>query len=297
MALRNPLSLSVKYNPSAVSREPVAVPRSTPAARHLTAVLGVLMIVQAVLGRACSEQYRDVAWIRASWLGNDWVTLLVAVPLLVVGAASANRRRARGIALWLGVTAYAAYNYAFYLFGAALNVFFPLYVALVLIASAILIHTLWATAVDDVGGQFQPFIPAKVVGGYFVLVGVALTVVWITTWAAMVFLGRLIPVDADTFRVIAGLDLIILVPPLVLGGALLWRKSAWGVLVATIAGVQSSLYLLVLSVNAGIAVSGRLVSPPGEIPIWIILMMLTTAATAALFVSICNEAKTLQQAP
>ena len=34
----------------------------------------------------------------------------------------------RGELLWLGATGYVVYNYAFYLFGAALNPFFPLYV-------------------------------------------------------------------------------------------------------------------------------------------------------------------------
>jgi hypothetical protein len=44
--------------------------------------------------------------------------------------------------LWLGVAAYAAYDDAFYLFGAALNAFFPLYVLALLVASTILVETL-----------------------------------------------------------------------------------------------------------------------------------------------------------
>jgi hypothetical protein len=79
-------------------------------------------------------QYRDVEWIRATWYGNDWVTLAVAVPLMLIGRVRARAGSARGLLLWLGVMGYAAYNYAFYLFGAALNVFFPLYVALLVLA-------------------------------------------------------------------------------------------------------------------------------------------------------------------
>jgi hypothetical protein len=50
----------------------------------LTAALAALMAVQSVLGLLFQRQYRDVKWIKATWFGNDWVTLVAAVPLLVV---------------------------------------------------------------------------------------------------------------------------------------------------------------------------------------------------------------------
>jgi hypothetical protein len=46
--------------------------------------------------------YRDVDWIRASWFGNDWVTLAVAAPLLFLGLVQAGRGSVRGLLLWLG---------------------------------------------------------------------------------------------------------------------------------------------------------------------------------------------------
>lgn len=49
----------------------------------LAAALAVLMVVQSSLGLLFQRQYRDVEWIKATWFGNDWVTLVVAVPLLV----------------------------------------------------------------------------------------------------------------------------------------------------------------------------------------------------------------------
>jgi hypothetical protein len=51
------------------------------------------------------------------------------VPLLLIERATANSGSARGLLLWLGVIGYAARDYAFYLFGAALNAFCPLYLA------------------------------------------------------------------------------------------------------------------------------------------------------------------------
>ena len=79
------------------------------------------MALQASTGLLFESQYRDVDWIRATWFGNDWVTLLVAVPLLFAGLVRAAAGSIRGLLLWLGLIGYALYNYAFYLFGAALN--------------------------------------------------------------------------------------------------------------------------------------------------------------------------------
>ena len=40
----------------------------------MTAVLVLLMAVQATLGLAMPTLYRDAEWIKATWFGNDWIT-------------------------------------------------------------------------------------------------------------------------------------------------------------------------------------------------------------------------------
>jgi len=94
----------------------------------LTAILGVVVLAQSSLGLLLPHQYRDAEWINAGWTGNDWTTLVLAVPLLSIAPRLARRGSVAVLLVWLGVLGYAAYNGAFYLFGAALNVFFPLYV-------------------------------------------------------------------------------------------------------------------------------------------------------------------------
>src|SRR5512132_2052213 len=88
------------------------------AARRMATLLSAFMLVQSVLGLVWSDQYRDVDWIRATWYGNDWITLVAAVPLLWFGRLRAARGSVRGLLLVLGLAGYAVYNYAFYLFGA-----------------------------------------------------------------------------------------------------------------------------------------------------------------------------------
>ena len=55
--------------------------------------LAALMAAQSLIGRAFDGQYRDVEWIRATWFGNDLVTLLLAMPLLITALAHAEDHR------------------------------------------------------------------------------------------------------------------------------------------------------------------------------------------------------------
>lgn len=252
------------------------------AARRLSAVLLVLMAVQSTLGLTFRRQYRDVDWIVATWFGNDWVTLVVAVPLLTYGLTRSSYGSSRARLIWLGLLGYAVYNYAFYLLGAALNVFFPLYVAAVVLAAAALMLALSTTATGTVRAEFSAGTPVRLIGGSLVFIGSGLAAVWIWMWAAHVFAGHPTPVDPEAFRLVAALDLSLMVPALTSGGVLLWRRRPWGYIIAAIAGIQGSLYLLVLSVNGVVLIHRGLSAAPGEVPVWGTLLVVTATAAVLL---------------
>jgi hypothetical protein len=245
-------------------------------------VLMNLMLVQASLGLLLPNQYRDADWIRATWYGNDWVTLVAAVPLLSFGILRARRGSIRGRLLVLGLAGYAVYNYAFYLFGAALNVFFPLYVLSVLVGISTL--GLWVSQLDadTVARCFHAETRVQLIGGYLVCVAVGLAIVWLGLWGAFAFAGRPTPIEPEAFKVVAALDLSLMVPALACGGGLLAKQRPWGYLIATIAAIQGALYLLVLAVNSVIAIHRGLAAAPGELPIWGPLAAFTTFAAVAL---------------
>jgi hypothetical protein len=105
-------------------------------------------------------------------------------------------------------------------------------------------------------------------------------------WAAYVFAGQPTPIEPEVFKLVAALDITIMVPGLALGGVLLWRRRAWGYVVAAIAGVQGSLYLLVLSINSAVAILRGLAEAPGELPLWGTLAVTTTAVTFLLLANV-----------
>lgn len=276
LAARDPLSCGE----GGVDQEKMQVPYM------LSAVLAALMVVQSVLGRIFPEQYRDVEWIRLTWLGNDWVTLVVGVPLLVASLLLARRGSIRGLLLWLGMLGYGAYNYAYYMLGAELNVFFPLYIMPLVLSVSTLILALSRIDVADAAASFRPKMPVRIIGGYLVFVAVGLAFVWMGVWAAYVFAGQPTPVEPEAFKLVAALDITIMVPALAFGGVLLWRRRAWGYIVAAIAGIQGSLYLLVLSTNSVVQILYGLAEAPGELPQWGALAVTTSAVTGLLLANV-----------
>jgi len=148
-----------------------------PTADRIASLLLVLMLVQSLLGLLLSDQYRDVEWIKVTWYGNDWITLVAAVPLLSLALLHTGGESVRARLLVLGMAGYAVYNYAFYLFGAALNVFFPLYVVSFLLGILTLGRFLSHLDVTVVADSFRRVAPVRLVGGYLVFVAVGLAVV------------------------------------------------------------------------------------------------------------------------
>jgi hypothetical protein len=260
----------------------------------LSSGLGVLMLVQSLTGLFMSTHYRDIDWIKATWFGNDLITLVVAGPLLLTGLIASARGSVRGLLIWLGTVGYALYNYAFYLFGAALNVFFVLYVVAVVLAAIALILAVSQIDAASVAASFRSGTPVRTVGGCLVFVAIGLAFVWIGMWGAYVFAGTRPPVEPEIFKLVAALDLTLMVPALTTGGILLWRRREWGYIIAAVATIQASLYLLVLSVNSIVAVQRGFAPAPGELPIWAPLTILLTIVAVALLANARDDDVTVE---
>ena len=121
----------------------------------LTAIIAALTLIASAGGLLIDDLYRDNALITAGWFGNDLVTLVVALPLLVVSLALSMRGSQRARLIWLGMIAYTLYNFSYYLFGTAFNSFFLIYVALFDLSLFALIYGLIGLDGTDIGQRFR----------------------------------------------------------------------------------------------------------------------------------------------
>ncbi len=118
-----------------------------------------------------------------------------------------------------------------------------------------LILTLARTDVHTLSVRFRSNTPVRSIGASLVLVAAGLSIAWMSMWAAHIFAGRPTPGEPEEFKLVAAGDLTIMAPALASEGVLLWRRHPWGCVIASVAGLQGSLYLLVLTVNSAVFIS------------------------------------------
>jgi hypothetical protein len=82
----------------------------------LSLIITILTFVAAVGGLVIQDLYRDNLFVTSGWFGNDLVTLVVALPILIITLILSVRGSQRAQLVWLGMLNYTLYNFAFYLF-------------------------------------------------------------------------------------------------------------------------------------------------------------------------------------
>jgi hypothetical protein len=253
---------------------------------RLSIAVAVLVAAQAVSGIAFPGLYRDEAFALNAWRLNDPITLILAVPVLVVALVLVRRGSQRATLVWFGVLQYSIYNYAFYLFGASLNAFFPLYVILFSLSTVALI--LGLSGLDTEQVTMKPAMPYRRVAGYLGFWAGILAIAWTLQWSTFVFAGREPGIGVDPFRLIAALDLSLVVCPLVLATWWVWRKSVWGVVLAVIMLVKGVLYATLLSA-ASLPLFGRGWGGDPLLPLWLTLLLGAVVSLVAVLVNVRDD--------
>jgi hypothetical protein len=208
------------------------------------------MVLTSISSLLLSDLYRDNARVTAGWFGNDLVTLLVATPLLVVSLIRSYRGSPRAQLVWIGMLDYAVYNYAYYLFGAAFNSLFLVYVVLVALSMFSLIFALVDLGRPELRLRFRTHALDRWIAGFMGLVALGLTTVYALESLRFAFTGQLpqIIVQTDTSTsIVFALDLTLVVPWFVLGALWLWQHKPWGYVIAVISNVKGAVYMLALS--------------------------------------------------
>jgi hypothetical protein len=242
------------------------------------------MVVASLAGIFWDGLYsRDAEWAQAAWSGNDLVTLLVAVPLLVMALLLARRGSRRGELLWYAMLGYAVYNYAFYLFGARMNELFPLYAVLFVLPFIALALALGHLDAGAVAADFSARTPVRWVSAYMVFTGAGLAIAWTAQWAAWVFRGVEPSIGVEGFALVAALDLTFMVPYFILGAVLLWRRRPWGYVLGAIMNLKGAMYTLVLTAGSSVGAARGIEGSAAQIPVWGAWTLAGLAATAALY--------------
>jgi hypothetical protein len=260
-----------------------------PTAYLLTGATAATMATASAVGVFATDWlYRDNALVTATFRGQDMVTLVVAVPLLLVGLVLEIRGSPRGRVLWLGMLFYSMYAYLFYAVAAAFNQFFLLYVATFGLPLYALLFSVPRLDLTRLGSAMGGGVARVVAIIYTSVVAAGLGLLWVgisLSYLATEDVPQPIVDSGHPTGVVFAVDLVFIVPPMLLAAIWLARRQALGWLLTGVMSVGGSVYTLTLAA-ASVEVSRQNVGAGSELPIWAGLTLLGVLTVALLFAGI-----------
>src|ERR1700716_105829 len=199
---------------SSTTAEPVAL---AGALSILSFALALLAALAAATGLLAPSVYRDApSWV-AQARGQDLVTLVLVVPLMLAAYIGARRGSTRAFLVWLGCVGYLAYSYAIYAFSAHFNSLFLVYVATFGIATYTLVFGLVGIDAAGVGRAFGGRTPTRLVGTVLIGMSVLTALMWLVQDVPALLSGR-VPNDVVEAGMVSipthGTELCVVLPPL-----------------------------------------------------------------------------------
>ena len=182
-------------------------------------------------------------------IAQDYVTLFIAVPLLLFALYKASSGQLKWKLLLTGTVGYFLVTYVFYLAMAMYNSFFLVYTFLAgasFYLFLLLIHSFAASALPQ---HFAKSTPEKSAGGFLIFNAICIALLWLGVVVPPLLNGSVIPVEVEhyTTLIVQGFDLAILLPGSFLTGLWLMQKKPLGYLWAPVYYVFLSLLMTALT--------------------------------------------------
>jgi len=212
--------MSINQEPNA--RLPIT--RDLTLAYLASLAIALLMLITSVAGLF----YRTVVYpdrLSLSLAATDAVNLTVGLPILLGSLWLARCGKLIGLLCWPGTLFFVLYNYATYIVAVPFNALFLAYLALVTLSAYTLIGVVTSVDGAAVRRRLGDAVPARTAGG--ILAGIALLSAVRQIAVIVTALTSQTPVTTpEVAQWIA--DLAVGMPPLLVGGFLLWRREALG---------------------------------------------------------------------
>lgn len=203
----------------------------------LSSVIVAIAAAVSVAGLMIPGLYRDPAVLLPQLYGQDLVTLVLGVPLLVVGMIGLARQSIAGRMLWLGALGYLLYAYATYAFGLVWNPLFLAYTALLGLTLYAFILGIRATPPETAAHRLRGRMPRRTVAWFLMGAAALFAALWLAEELIAAVTGTLprsvVEMEIPT-NFIHVMDLAVVLPALGLAGWLLLRDRPWGYLLSAV---------------------------------------------------------------
>ncbi|MFT2009471.1 hypothetical protein ACMA1I_12405 [Pontibacter sp. 13R65] len=182
-------------------------------------------------------------------IAQDYVTLFLAVPLLLVSLFFARGGSLVSRYLLAGTLFYFLLTYLFFLVMCTYNIMFLPHVLLLSASFFALTLTLYSFDRKKIRSRFKEDAPVKTLGAFLVLTAFAIALLWLSVVVTPLLDGSIIPAQVEhyTTLVVQGLDLSLFLPIGFMAGVLLIQQKKWGYILAPVYFVFLSVLMTALS--------------------------------------------------
>jgi hypothetical protein len=248
-----------------------------------------LLPIATLIGLLVPGFYRDTAWMIPQARGQDLMTFVIIEPLLMVALLAYRKRPIMAVLAWMGALSYVLYTYAMYSYTAYFNARFLVYVALFSASLFALIDLLAHLDPEQVHASLRPTLPTRVIAVFCALVGLFFLVAW---------LGQIVPATLQgttpepillaktPTSAVHVQDLAVVLPLYLLTAVWLWRRRAWGFVLAPVLLILADVMLLALLAMGMFMVQAGFAGSLDMAPIFAGLALLSLALTGVYFANV-----------
>ena len=181
-------------------------------------------------------------------IAQDYVTLFIAIPLLIFALFWSKKGTLKSKLFLAGVLNYFLLTYLFYMNMAMYNKIFLIYIILVSTSFFAFVLTLLSIDVKKISQHFNSKTPIKFVGFFLIFLSSMIGLLWLSVIIPPLIDGSIIPKSAEhyTTLTVQGFDLSIFLPIAFISGLLLIKKRQFGYLMASVTLVFLSLLMTAL---------------------------------------------------
>lgn len=244
----------------------------------LTGFLILLCTIATVIGITNNDIYLDEEWTNAQWLGQDWVTLIIGMPLLLF---SSWKVILKGSLIWelvlAGVLFYLVYVYSLFVFEASFTALYFIHLPIFsvsLLCLFVVFHHMLNVRNDY---AYRHKLSLFTIMAYLLLISILISWLWLQDLIKHITVEDFFSEtpDGEPPLIIYTLDLGIIVPMMVISSLLLFKNHTLGLIMTgvmlvmsflmgfALLGMSASLYLQELDTDSILVVLWSLVALAG----------------------------------
>jgi len=205
--------------------------------------IAILAVTATLSGLFWKGLYKhDTISMAAQAMGQDLITLLIGVPILLGSLYLIRKNSLRGSLIWMGTIFYFLYSYASMAFLASYNQMFLVYVALFSLSMYTFVYGLLSLNVKTIKKSISPGKASKIAGMFLIFSGAMVALMWIKMITDSLLTG-IAPsaLESYTTLVVQALDIGLVFPATLIGGLLILKGKEWGYALVSILLIKASL--------------------------------------------------------